>query len=135
MDRRGKRVGTVSRGPRPAAGQTTLTTQWPALLQDILPHVDAQGLRVVAVSDDGYHPRDSDRPVLKQRRAPTRPWGTLVWRRMGDDSHACLAIPPWADTLFGPSLKGRAWAQQLRTPFKTPSDGSPRVGIRMKLSQ
>ncbi len=128
MDRRGQRVGTVSRGPRPAAGQTPLTTQWPALLQDIFPHVDAHGLRVVAVSDDGYHPRDSDHPVLKQRRAPTRPWCTLAWRRMGDSSHACLAIPPWADALFGPSLKGRAWAQQLRKPFKTPSDGSPRVG-------
>jgi hypothetical protein len=45
MDRRGTRVGPVSLGQRPEAGQPTLTRQWTAWLQDILPPGDAQGFR------------------------------------------------------------------------------------------
>jgi hypothetical protein len=45
MDRRGKRVGTVYLGRMPEAGQTTLTTQLTALIQDILKQGDAQSLR------------------------------------------------------------------------------------------
>jgi hypothetical protein len=41
MDRRGKRVGTVYLGQMPEAGQTTLTTQLTALLQDILKQVNS----------------------------------------------------------------------------------------------
>ena len=58
LDRRGKRVGTVYLGRMPESGQTTLTTHLTALIQDILKQVDAQGLRLVYVSDDGYHPSD-----------------------------------------------------------------------------
>lgn len=42
----------------PEAGQGTLTTQLNALLKDILSQVDSQGLRLVYVTDDGYHPSD-----------------------------------------------------------------------------
>jgi hypothetical protein len=59
LDRRGQRVGTVSLGQRPEAGQPTLSTQWTALIQDIWRHVDSQGLRLVSGSDDGYHRSDS----------------------------------------------------------------------------
>jgi hypothetical protein len=58
LDRRGKRVGTVYLGQMPASGQTTLTTHMTALIQDILKQVDAQSLRLVYVSEDGYHPSD-----------------------------------------------------------------------------
>jgi hypothetical protein len=58
LDRRGRRVGTVYLGQMPESGQTTLTTHLTALIQDILKQVDAQGLRLVYVSDDGYHPSD-----------------------------------------------------------------------------
>jgi hypothetical protein len=47
LDRRGKRGGTVSRGPMPEAGQPTLTAPLTALLHAILSHVDSQSLRLV----------------------------------------------------------------------------------------
>ena len=84
LDRRGKRVGTVYLGQMPESGQTTLTTHLTALIQDILKHVDAQSLRLVSVSDDGYHPSDYDHPVLKTMPAPKRPWCPLTWRRIVD---------------------------------------------------
>src|SRR5262249_2798041 len=58
LDRRGKRIGTVYLGQMPEAGQTTLTAQLTAPLTTILSQVDSQGLRLVYVSDDGYHPSD-----------------------------------------------------------------------------
>ena len=114
MERRGKRVGTVSLGQMPDAGQTTLPTHWTALSQDLLKHVDAPGLRVVSGSDDGYHPSDSDHTVWKKMQAPKRPWCTLTWIRLVDYYHACLSMQQWADAVCGPSPKGRAWAQQMR---------------------
>jgi hypothetical protein len=127
MDRRGKRVGTVYLGQMPESGQTTLTTQLTALIQDILKQVDAQGLRLVSVSDDGYHPSDYYHNVLKKMHDPKRPWCTLAWIRIVDYYHACLYIQQLADALFGPSLKGRAWAKQMRKHLKTQSDGITRV--------
>ena len=127
MDRRGKRVGTVSLGQMPESGQTTLTTQLTALIQDILKQVDSLGLRLVSVSDDGYHPSDYDHTVLKKMQDPQRPWCTLTWIRIIDSYHACLYIQQWADAVFGPSPKGRAWAKQMRKHLQTPSDGITRV--------
>jgi len=126
MDRRGKQVGTVSRGQMPESEQTTLTMPLPALIQDILQQVDAQGLRLVSVSDDGYHPSDYDHNVLKKMHDPQRPWRTLAWLRLVDSYHACLSIQQLAEALFGPSAKGRAWAKQRRKDLKTTSDGITR---------
>jgi hypothetical protein len=127
LARRGKRVGTVSLGQMPASGQTTLTTHLTALIQDSLKHVDAQGLRFVSVSDDGYHPSDYDHTVLKTMPDPKRPWCQLTWIRIGDDYHACLYIQQLAEALFGSTPKGRAWATQMRQHLKTTSDGITRV--------
>ncbi len=127
LDRRGKRVGTVYLGQMPEAGQPTLSKQLTALIQDILRHVDSQGLRLVSISDDGYHPSDDYHTVLKQMHDPQRPWCTLTWIRIVDDYHACLYMQQLADAVFGPSLKGRAWAKQMRKHMKTKSDGITRV--------
>jgi hypothetical protein len=80
LDRRGTRVGTVSLGQMPESGQTTLTRHLTALIQDILKHVDAPGLRLVYVSDDGYHPSDYYHTVLKTMPDPKRPWCQLTGR-------------------------------------------------------
>src|SRR6476660_10175800 len=56
LNRRGKRIGTVYLGQMPESGQPTLTAQLTALIHAILSQVDSQGLRLVYVSDDGYHP-------------------------------------------------------------------------------
>jgi hypothetical protein len=127
LDRRGKRVGTVYLGQMPEAGQPTLTAQLTALIQDILRHVDSQGLRLVYISDDGYHPSDYYHTVLKKMHDPQRPWRTLEWLRIIDYYHTCLYIQQLAEALFGPSPKGRAWAKQMRKHLKTQSDGITRV--------
>jgi len=127
MNRRGKRVGTVSLGQMPESGQTTLTTQLTALIQDILKQVDAQGLRLVYVSDDGYPPSDYYHTVLKTMHDPQRPWRPLTWLRIVDYYHVCLYIKQLAEAIFGPSAKGRAWAKQMRKHLKTTSDGITRV--------
>ena len=127
MDRRGKRVGTVYLGQMPESGQTTLTMQLTALIQDILRQVDSQGLRLAYISDDGYHPSDYYHRVLQQMTDPKRPWRTLEWIRIVDYYHACLYIKQLADALFGSSPQGWAWAKQMRKHMKTRSDGITRV--------
>jgi hypothetical protein len=127
LDRRGKRVGTVDLGQRPEAGQTTLTAPLTALLKTLLSQVDSQGLRLVYISDDGYHPSDYYHSVLKKMPDPKRPWCPLTWIRIVDYSHACLYIQQLAEALFGSTPKGRAWAKQMRTHLQTKSDGSTRV--------
>jgi len=127
LDRRGKRLGTVYLGQMPEAGQGTLTEQLTTLLQDVLRHVDSQRLRLVYVSDDGYHPSEYYHGVLCQMHDPRRPWRQLEWIRIVDYYHACLYITQLANALCGPVAKGRAWAQQMRWQLKTQSDGITRV--------
>lgn len=45
LDRRGKRLGTVYVGQRPESGQTRLSEQLPALMQDIFSRVESQSVR------------------------------------------------------------------------------------------
>ncbi len=111
LDRRGKRVGTVYLGQMPESGQTTLTAQLTALLHAILRHVDSQSLRLVSVSDDGYHPSDYYHSVLKKMHDSKRPWCQLTWIRLVDYYHACLYIKQLAEALFGSASQGRAWAK------------------------
>jgi hypothetical protein len=127
MDRRGTRVGPVSLGQRPEAGQPTLTRQWTAWLQDILPPGDAQGFRCVSGRDDGSHPRDYDHNGGKKMHAPKRPGRQRAWRRIVDSDQTCLDMQQRADAVCGPAPKGQAWATQRRTPLQTTSDGSTRV--------
>ena len=127
LDRRGKRVGTVYLGQMPESGQTTLTAQLTALIHAILSQVDSQGLRLVYVSDDGYHPSDYYHSILKGMPDPKRPWCQLTWIRIVDYYHACLYIKELAEALFGAVPKGRAWAKQMRQYLKTRSDGITRV--------
>jgi hypothetical protein len=127
LDRRGKRVGTVSLGQMPEAGQTTLTAPLTALLHAILRPVESQSLRLVSVRDDGYHPSDDDHSVVKKMPDPQRPWCQRTWRRLVDYSHACLSIKQLAEALCGAAPQGRAWAQQMRQHLKTTSDGITRV--------
>ena len=89
LDRRGKRLGTVYLGHMPESGQGTLTTQLNALLKAILTQVDSDGLRLVYVTDEGYHPSDYYHSVLQKMPDPRRPWRSLEWIRIIDYYHAC----------------------------------------------
>ena len=111
LDRRGKRLGTVSLGQMPEAGQPTLSAQLSALIRDLLGRVDSPSFRLVYISDDGYHPSDYYHRTLKLMHDPKRPWRPLEWVRIGDYYHAWLYGKQLADALFGSSPKGRAWAK------------------------
>jgi hypothetical protein len=127
LDRRGKRLGTVSLGHMPEAGQGTLTAQLPALLKAILSQVDSDGLRLVSVTDDGYHPSNYYQSVLQKMPDPRRPWRVLEWRRMIDYDHACQYVPQLAEVIFGPGTESQHWAKRMREQWKTRAEGLTRV--------
>jgi hypothetical protein len=127
LDRRGKRLGTVYLGHMPEAGQGTLTTQLTALLKAILTQVDSDGLRLVYVTDDGYHPSDYYQSVLQQMPDPRRPWRFLAWRRIIDYYHACQYVQQLADVIFGPGTESQRWAKRMREQLKTRAHGVARV--------
>jgi len=127
LDRRGKRLGTVYLGHMPEAGQGTLTTQLTALLKAILSQVDSDGLRLVYVTDDGYHPSDYYHSVLQKMPDPRRPWRSLEWRRVIDYYHACQYVQQLADVIFGPGTESQCWAKRMREQLKTRAAGVARV--------
>lgn len=127
LDRRGKRLGTVYLGHMPESGQGTLTAQLSALLDDILRLVDSQRLRLVYVTDAGYHPSDCYHSVLQQMIDPRRPWRHLEWIRIVDFSHACQYIQKLAETTFGAEAEAQRWAQEMRRVLKTKANGVSRV--------
>jgi hypothetical protein len=127
LDRRGKRLGTVYLGQMPEPGQGTLTKQLNALLHDILRQVDSQGLRLVYVTDDGYHPSDYYHSVLQKMADPRRPWRYLEWIRIIDYYHACQYVQQLADSLFGPGAESQSWATRMRKQLKTQTAGVTRV--------
>ena len=127
LDRRGKRLGTVYLGHMPESGQGALTAQLNALLHAILSQVDSQGLRLVYVTDDGYHPRDYYHRVLQKMPDPRHPWRSLEWRRIIDYSHACQYVQQLADVIFGPGTESQCWAKRMREQWQTRANGVARV--------
>ncbi len=95
----------------PDSGQGTLTAQLSALLQDILSRVSSQGLRLVYVTDEGYHPSDYYHSMLKKMIDPRRPWRCLEWIRIVDFYHACQYIQQLAETTFGAGAEAQSWAK------------------------
>jgi hypothetical protein len=127
LDRRGQRVGTVYLGHMPEPGQGTVTAQLSALLNAILRQVDSHGLRLVYVTDDGYHPSDYYQSVLRQMTDPRRPWRRLDWIRIIDYYHACQYVQHLADVIFGPGTESQGWAKRMRERLKTQVHGVTRV--------
>jgi hypothetical protein len=127
LDRRGQRLGTVYLGHMPESGQGTLTTQLTALLQAILSQVDSQGLRLVYVTDDGYHPSDYYHGVLQKMPDPRCPWRCLEWIRIIDYYHACQYVQRLAEVIFGPGTESQQWAKRMREQLKTQAHGVARV--------
>lgn len=127
LDRRGKRLGTVYLGHMPESGQGAFTAQLNALLHAILSQVDRQGLRLVYVTDDGYHPSDSSHRVLQKMPDPRRPWRSLEWIRIIDYYHACQYVQQLADVIFGPGTESQCWAKRMREQLKTRANGVARV--------
>jgi hypothetical protein len=127
LDHKGKRLGTVYLGHMPESGQGTLTAQLSTMLQDILSQVDSQGLRLVYVTDEGYHPSDYYHSVLKQMPDPRRPWRCREWIRIIDYYHACQYLQQLADVIFGAGTEAQSWAKRMRKQLKTKAHGVARV--------
>ena len=127
LDRRGKRMGTVYLGHMPESGQGTLSAQLNGLLQAVLSRVESQRLRLVSVSDEGYHPSTYDHRTLKKMVDPRRPWRRLAWRRIVDFYHAGQYVQQLADAIFGAGAEAQSWAKQMRHVLKTNADGVARV--------
>jgi hypothetical protein len=102
LDRRGKRLQTVSLGQMPASGQTTLRTPSTARLQDILSPVDSASRRWVSRSEDGYHPSDYSHNPVQKMHAPKRSGRPLKGIRLVDSSPVCRYSKPLAKAGFGP---------------------------------
>ena len=127
LDRQGNRLGTVYLGRMPESGQGTLTTQLSDLLEAILTQVDSHRIRLVYVTDEGYHPSEYYHQVLKQMIDPRRPWRTLEWRRVVDYYHACGYVQQLADAIFGAGTAAQRWAKEKRHVLKTQRGGVSRV--------
>ena len=127
LDRSGKRVGTVYLGQMPEPGQGTLTQQLSDLLHDLLTRVDSQSLRLVYVSDEGYHPSEYYHQVLKAMRDPRCPWRQLEWIRIVDFYHAGQYVQQLADAIFGVGDEAQGWSKHMRHQLKHQADGVSRV--------
>jgi hypothetical protein len=127
LDRQGKRVGTVYLAQMPESGQATLTEQLSAMLKAVLSQVDSQSLRLVYVTDEGYHPSGYYHQVLKKMVDPRRPWRRLAWLRIVDFYHACLYVEQLGETIFGSGDEARRWAKDMRHVLKNKVDGVARV--------
>jgi hypothetical protein len=127
LDRQGKRLGTVYLGQMPESGQTTLTEQLSAALKAVLSQVDSQSLRLVYVTDAGYHPSGYYHQVLKKMVDPRRPWRCLEWLRIVDFYHACLYVQQLGETIFGLGQQAQSWAKDMRHALKNKADGVSRV--------
>jgi hypothetical protein len=127
LDRRGKRVGSVYLGQMPKAGQGALTDQLSDLLKALLRRVDSQSLRLVSVTDEGYHPSTSYHRVLTKMTDPRRPWCGLAWIRIVDFYHACQYVQQLADTIFGAGAEAQRWAKEMRHGLKAKADGVARL--------
>jgi hypothetical protein len=126
LDRRGKRVGMVYLAQMPEPGQATITTHLSEVLKQVLSRVDSQSLRLVYVTDEGYHPSGYYHQVLKKMVDPRRPWRRLAWSRIVDFYHACQYVQQLGEALFGAGDTAQSWAKQMRH-LKTKADGVSRV--------
>ena len=112
LDRRGTRVGTMSLGQMPQAGQGTRTAQLRSLLQAVFSRGDREKRRLVSGSDAGHHPSPDDHHGLK--RGSIRAVPGVCWRGSG----LSIFLMPvktsshWPTRLSGGGSRGAALGQR-----------------------
>jgi hypothetical protein len=127
FNRWGKRLGTVYLGQMPEVGQATLSKELTALIQDVLAAWQGPALRLVFVTDAGFHPREYFQNVLSHMPDPRHPGKYLSWEWVVDYYHACQYISQLAQTIFGPGRAAHAWAAKMRRWLKDKPGGVFRV--------
>ena len=127
FNRWGKRLGTVYLGQMPEAGQVTLSEELTRLIQDVLFVWEGPPLRLVYVTDAGFHPREYFENVLCRMFDPRHPNKYFHWEWVVDYYHACEYISKLAETIFGPGRAAHAWAAKMRRWLKEKPGGVFRV--------
>jgi hypothetical protein len=127
FNRRGKRLGTVYLGQMPEAGQVTLSEELTRLIQDVLFVWEGPPLRLVYVTDAGFHPSEYFQNVLCRMSDPRQPDKYFHWEWVVDYYHACQYISQLAEAIFGSGRAAHAWAAKMRRWLKEKPGGVFRV--------
>lgn len=127
FNRRGKRLGTVYLGQMPQAGQEAISCELTALIRDVLAAWDGPTLRLIYVTDAGFHPSEYFANVLSRIPNPHMPGLYYQWEWVVDYYHACQYISKLAEAIFGPGRAAHAWAAKMRRVLKEKPAGVFRV--------
>ena len=113
FSRWGKRLGTVYLAQMPEAGQAALSDELTELLRDVLGKWDGPLLRLVYITDAGYHSTEYYRRVLSRLVDLRGRDGQLHWEWIVDYYHVCQHISDLAEAIFGPGRAAYAWAAKM----------------------
>jgi hypothetical protein len=127
LNRWGRRLGTVYLGQMPQAGQTELSDQLTRLIREVLDHWQGPSLRLVFVTDAGFHCREYFERVLCHMIDPQQPGQLLQWEWVVDYYHACQYVSRMAEAIFGPGRAAHAWSAKMRRWLKEKPGGVYRV--------
>lgn len=123
FDRRGRRLGTVYLGTMPEPYQTTLSDRLTRLLGDVLRQIQGPLPRLAYVTDAGHHPTWYFTHVLKPMSDPRDLSRRLNWIWIVDFYHASQYVSQLAESLFGGTVQGQAWARKMCKWLKHKSRG------------
>lgn len=127
FSRWGKRLGTVYLGQMPQAGQEALTEELTRLIRDVLGAWNGPALRLVYITDAGFHPSEYFANVLSCIPNPLQPGHYYPWEWVVDYYHACQYITKLSEAIFGPGRAAYAWAAKMRRWLKEKPAGVFRV--------
>jgi hypothetical protein len=111
----------------PHAGQTELSGQLTQLIREVLATWEGPPLRLVYVTDAGFHCREYFERVLCQMIDPQRPGQLLPWEWVVDYYHACQYVSQLGEAVFGPGRAAHAWSAKMRRWLKEKPSGVYRV--------
>jgi hypothetical protein len=113
FDRRGRRLGTTYLGRMPEPFQATLSDRLTSLLRDVLRQVPGSAPRLAYVTDAGHQPTWYFTQVLQKMSDPRDLSRRLIWIWIVDFYHASQYVSRLAESLFGDTDRGRAWARKM----------------------
>lgn len=119
-DRRGQRLGTVYLGYVPELGQSTMSDELTALIQEVLRQWTGPLPRLAYVTDAGDSEVKYFRQVLRKMRHPVTN-KRLGWQWIVDFYHASERLHTMGVALFGEGREAFAWARRMGKLLKKPN--------------
>ena len=126
-NRCGKRLGTVYLGLMPEAEQVTLSDELTSLVTAVLQTRSDGPLRLVYITDCGYHPTEYFNRVLQKMEDPKQPGRVLEWQWVVDFWHACQYLTKLREAIFGNATAGWKWFRKMRHWLKHRKQGVTHV--------